>query len=105
MGWSCRKGYWSIEKNQTTWRAVCKVNNTAPHFCFAPPTFKPWTEEDEKMLQAFKKEKIEMQDTNLGRMKAVEKMKMVASVSDMSKGKRDTLHHKLDAMDENQSIE
>ena len=68
-------------------------NNTAP------PAYEKWAPADEERLLDLKKMKIEMGDTAVGRVAALRKRELLASVPTMDEEEREVIRRKLDLYD------
>ena len=68
-------------------------NNTAP------PAYEKWSPADEERLLDRKKMKIEMGDTAVGRVAALRKRELLASVPTMDEEERANFRMKLDELD------
>ena len=65
-----------------------------------PPTYKKWTEEDERGLTKLETEEIDMVDTALGRLRKLKKLEMEAAYKAMNGQERSDFMQQLGRMDE-----
>ena len=55
----------------------------------------PWTEEDEKALEEFRSEEIDIKDTALGRREAIKRRELKAAIPTMSKAELEDLKQEI----------